>query len=201
MGINKRLKQQIEFIVEVDKLKTIMRQTRLIHENRYENDAEHSWHLALAVLVFSEYANEPLDLLKVLKMVLVHDLVEIDAGDTFCYDYAAAQDKEKREAIAAERIFGLLPADQKEEFKNIWEEFERVETAEARFAAAMDRFQPVLHNLHNQGGTWKEHNIKKEQVIKRNSPIANGSQELWAYIEKCLTEVQKSGIIKQWRDE
>lgn len=199
--MKERLRQQVEFLVEIDKLKIILRRTHLIHDDRRENDAEHSWHLALAAMVLAEYANDKIDLAKVIKMVLIHDLVEIDAGDTFCYDYEAAKDKVQREEKAADRIFGLLPQEQGQEFRDLWEEFEERVTPEARFAAALDRLQPVLHNLHTQGGTWHEHKITRAQVDERNSPMAEGSTQLWQYISGLLDEAVVSGMLKEWRED
>jgi len=146
-----RLIKQISFIIETDKLKTIYRQSLLSDKSRYENDAEHSWHLALMAALLSEHTNEKVDLLKVIKMVLIHDLVEIDAGDTYCYDEKAKLDKREREEKCANRIFSLLPDDQRDEMFELWEEFEKMETAEAKFAAALDRLQPVLLNYTADG--------------------------------------------------
>jgi putative hydrolase of HD superfamily len=199
--MKQRLLKQVEFLVEIDKLKTILRQTNLIHRERRENDAEHSWHLALAALVLAEHANEPVDLAKVIAMVLVHDLVEIDAGDTFCYDYEGYKDKAQREELAAERIFALLPEDQGRELRALWEEFEERATPEARFATALDRFQPVLHNLHTDGGTWRRYNITRPQVEERNAPMAEGSQLLWEYRSSCLDEAVVKGMLSEGRDE
>ncbi|NLO87076.1 MAG: HD domain-containing protein [Firmicutes bacterium] len=196
-----RLLQQIQFLVEIDKLKTVLRQTRLIDADRRENSAEHSWHLAVAAMVLAEHANDSIDLAKVLKMVLIHDLVEIDAGDTFCYDYAGYADKALREERAAERIFGLLPQEQGREFRALWQEFEERATPEARFAAALDRFMPVLHNLHTGGGTWTRHGITRAQVEERNSPMAEGSVTLWAYISRALDEAEAAGILEDWRED
>ncbi len=196
-----RLLQQIQFLVEIDKLKTVLRQTRLIDADRRENSAEHSWHLAVAAMVLAEHANDSIDLAKVLKMVLIHDLVEIDAGDTFCYDYAGYADKALREERAAERIFGLLPQEQGREFRALWQEFEEWATPEARFAAALDRFMPVLHNLHTGGGTWTRHGITRAQVEERNSPMAEGSVTLWAYISRALDEAEAAGILEDWRED
>ncbi|MBW1891807.1 MAG: HD domain-containing protein, partial [Deltaproteobacteria bacterium] len=165
---NSRLEKQIQFIIEIDKLKKIVRQTLLTDHSRKENDAEHSWHIALMSVLLSEYAQEKgIDLLHVVTMLLVHDLVEIDAGDTFCYDQKGNADKLERETKAADRIFNILPEDQAASFRSLWDEFEAGKTAEARFAAAMDRLQPLLHNYNTEGGTWKEHRILKDQVIIR----------------------------------
>lgn len=191
------LEQQIQFIVEIDKLKTILRQTQVIHENRRENDAEHSWHLAVMAILLQEHANEPVDLPKVLKMVLLHDLVEIDAGDTFCYDQAAGADKAEREERAAERIFGLLPREQAEEFHSLWREFEEMKTPEARFAAALDRFQPMLHNHHTKGGTWSRFSIVRAQVEKRAEPIEQGAKALHTYARGLMDQAISRGYLKE----
>lgn len=185
-----RLARQLQFIIEIDKLKSVYRRTYLIDGARNENSAEHSWHLALLAIVLAEHANEPLDVSKVVKMVLVHDIVEIDAGDT--YIYGAQGDKTERERLAAERIFGLLPPDQEAEFRGLWEEFESGATAEARFATALDRFVPQLHNYHTQGRSWKEHGITAERVLTRNVEMSHGSVTLWEWtqilIERAVTE-------------
>lgn len=192
-----RLQQQVEFLLEIDKLKTIFRRTSLIHADRFENDAEHSWHLALTAMVLAEYANEAVNLGKVIRMVLVHDLVEIDAGDTYCYDVEGARDKVQREEKAADRIFGLLPPEQSRELRQLWEEFELGETPEARFAGAVDRFQPVLFNLRTAGRSWEENGICRKQVDGRVAPIALGSIVLWHYITRLLDEAVAQGILKE----
>lgn len=182
-----RLAQQIEFIAECDHLKDVFRQTMLTKSGRAENDAEHSWHLCLCVIVLAEHANVPgLDVLRVLKMVIIHDLVEIDAGDTFAYDTAAMANQHERECVAADRIFGLLPPGQAGEFRALWDEFEARETPEARFAAAVDRFQPMLLNCRTQGGGWKKHGITHDRVVARNQHIAAGSTALWNYAATML---------------
>lgn len=192
-----RLKKQIEFIVEVDKLKHIMRQTYLANGTRKENDAEHSWHLALMVFLLAEHTLEPkIDLLRTMKMVLIHDIVEIDAGDTYCYDEIAALDKAKRERKAAERIFNLLPSDQAEEIWELWEEFEEVRTPEARFAAALDRLQPLLLNYASQGLSWHEHEVQRSQCLNRNNHIENSSKVLWDYALQILDEAVKKGYLE-----
>lgn len=189
-----RLAQQIEFIVECDKLKEIFRQTQLTKSRRAENDAEHSWHLCLCVVTLAEHANVPdLNLLRVLKMVILHDLVEIDAGDTFAYDTAAMANQHEREAVAAERIFGMLPPDQACEFRAIWDEFEAKATPESKFANAVDRFQPMLLNCRTQGGGWKKHGITHDRVIARNQHIADGSRELWQYADQMLKDAVAAG--------
>jgi putative hydrolase of HD superfamily len=189
-----RLRQQIAFIAECDRLKEIFRQTLNTTSRRAENDAEHSWHLCLCVIVLAEHANHPpLDVLRVLKMVIVHDLVEIDAGDTFAYDTAAMVGQHEREARAADRIFGLLPADQAREFRALWDEFEEKQTPEAKFATAVDRFQPMLLNCLTQGAAWNRHRVTHDRVVARNRHIADGSTELWAYAEQMLNEVVAAG--------
>src|SRR4051812_22733315 len=189
-----RLTRQIEFIAECDKLKEVFRQTLNTQSRRAENDAEHSWHLCLCVIVLSEHCNDAkLDVLRVLKMLIVHDLVEIDAGDTFAYDVAAMANQHEREAVAAERIFGLLPEDQAREFRALWDEFEEKQTAESKFATAVDRFQPMLLNCRSQGAAWNRHGVTHDRVVARNQHIADGCAELWSYAEKMLQEVVDAG--------
>jgi len=190
------LTKQIQFIKEIDKLKYITRKTRLFNSERYENDAEHSWHLAMMVLVLSEYANDKINILKVLKMVLIHDIVEIDAGDTFLYDTAKSHINTEEELKAAERIFGLLPENQATELIAIWKEFEEGETSEARFAKAMDRFEPVLQNASNDGGTWKEFGLDYNTVHQKISGIDKGSNDIWRYTEKLIAEMKNQGVFK-----
>lgn len=193
-----RLEQQMAFIAEIDKSKQVFRRNWIMDHSRHENDAEHSWHMAVMAMLLMEYGDaEHYDLLHVMKMVLIHDLVEIDAGDTFCYDEAGYLDKPEREQKAAERIFGLLPKDQREEFYALWREFEAMETPEAKFAAALDRMSPVLCNFHTDGGTWVEHDITYEQVIKRNAPIEKFSPKLWEYFQKKLLEYKEKGYFKE----
>ncbi len=183
-----RLHKQIQFIVEVDKVKNIFRQTYLADANRKENDAEHSWHLALMAVLLKDYMEEEVDLIKVMTMVLIHDLVEIDAGDTYAYDEKGAATKRDREEKAADRIFGLLPEDQENEFRNLWEEFEAYETAEAKYAHLLDNFQPLLLNDASGGKSWTEHGVHKSQVYKRNERIPETSGMIWEQIQ---TIVQK----------
>ena len=198
--MDSRLKQQLDFIMEIDKLKGIYRQTYLLDASRKENDAEHSWHLAAMALLLAEYAPEKLDLLKVLKMVILHDLVEIDAGDSFCYDDAAICDKAEREEAAAARLFALLPSDQEEEFRGFWQEFEKRSSPEARFAASLDRLQPLMHNYHTRGKSWQEHGVTKDKVIQRNSYIREGSPKLWEYGESLIDKAVDRGYLQR-RDE
>ena len=191
-----RLGQQISFMVEVDKLKEVFRQTKLINSGRQENDAEHSWHLCLTVILLAEHANSSdLDVLHVLKMVILHDLVEIDAGDTFAYDEAGMVDQHERESVAADRIFGILPADQAAQFRGIWDEFEAQETPEAKFALACDRFQPMLLNVMTNGASWKEHGITHDRVVARNQRIENGSTTMWERMSTMLDDAVAAGIV------
>lgn len=190
-----RFERQIQFILEVDKLKTILRRTYLLNADRVENTAEHSWHLAIGAILLAEHANEPVDITRVLKMVLVHDIVEIDAGDTYFYDEAAEVDKSTREQRAADRLFGILPADQGEELRALWEEFELGETPEARFALALDRFMPQLHNYYTEGRSWNEHGITADRVLERNASIANGSGKLWDCARSLLDDAVERGFL------
>ena len=191
---NERLRAQVRFILEVDKLKEVFRQTVCTQSRRPENDAEHSWHLCLAAIVLAEHANDPrVDILRVLKMVIVHDLVEIDAGDTFAYDSARMAGQHDREALAADRVFGMLPGDQAVEFRALWDEFEGRATPEARFAAALDRFQPVLLNCSTEGAAWRRHGVTEDRVVARNSHIAEGSAALWEEAARLIGDAVRSG--------
>lgn len=195
-----QLQKQIEFIHEIDKVKYIQRKTRLFNSNRTENDAEHSWHLALMAVVLSGHSNQKIDLLKVIKMLLIHDLVEIDAGDIFLYDTSVSHTNTEAELSAAKRIFGLLPSEQADELILIWKEFEAGETAESKFARAMDRFEPLLQNRSNNGGTWKEFNIPYEKVIEKKSIINEGSQVLWNYAKNLIDNSVEEGILQKGHD-
>ncbi len=181
--------EQINFIKEIDKLKYIQRKTRLFNSDRCENDAEHSWHLAMMTIILAEHSDVKIDILKVLKMVLIHDIVEIDSGDVFIFDNDKNHKNTFEELKAAKRIFGLLPEKQAKEFIEIWLEFEEGETNEAKFAKAMDRFEPILQNVSNSGGTWKEYNVPLDKVLKKTSPIENGSKLIWDYSKKEIEEV------------
>jgi putative hydrolase of HD superfamily len=181
-----RLEQQLAFLVELDKAKSIFRRSYVTDGSRHENDAEHMWHLALFVLVLSEHAIEPIDVTKVLKMVLVHDVVEIDAGDVFVYDEAARAGKAVAEEAAADRLYGLLPPDQGAELRALWEEFEAKATPEARFAAAVDRLQPLLLNVATEGRAWHEHGITADRVFGLNAQIGKGSPVLWEHVQAIL---------------
>jgi len=191
------LLNQIAFIKEIDKVKYIQRKTKLFNSDRHENDAEHSWHLALMAIVLAEHSNEPIDVLKVVKMVLIHDIVEIDAGDIFLYDSQINHDNTEQERLAANRIFGLLPKNQADELISIWEEFEAGETNEAKFAKSMDRLEPLLQNTSNNGGTWKEFGVGYNKVYEKKSVIKEGSRSLWNYAEGLINESVEKGILKK----
>ncbi|MEA5450972.1 HD domain-containing protein [Leptolyngbya sp. CCNP1308] len=185
---NQRLQQQIAFVVEIDRLKQVLRQTVLMDASRRENSAEHSWHLAMMALVLAEYAPAEVDIQRAIHQVLIHDLVEIDAGDTFCYDAAGHDDKAEREQQAADRIFGLLPRAIAQNLRQLWDEFEAQITPTARFAASLDRIQPLLHNWQTGGGTWKQHSISRAQVMQRMAPIEKGAPELWPFVLEVIEE-------------
>jgi putative hydrolases of HD superfamily len=188
-----RLQQQIEFMLEIDKLKRILRRTILTDRSREENSAEHSWHIAMAVFLFSEYArNQNIDWYRVIKMLLVHDLVEIDAGDTYCYDHQSRKDQAQREQKAAERIFNILPLDQSRSFRELWDEFENRKTPESKYANALDRFQPFLQNYATKGQIWRKNNITRRQVKDRMQPMFDGAPLLWNLVELLIDDaVQK----------
>lgn len=193
--INERLLKDMEFIIELDKMKSILRQTSLINEDRREDDAQHSWHITVMAMILSEYSNEKVDVCKVMKMLLTHDLVEIFAGDTFCYDKVGNSDKREREVAAAEKIFGMLDEDKGKELRVLWDEFEEMKTPEALFAASMDRLQPMLNNYYNDGGTWKKYDVAKSDIYKRINPVKETSDELWAYTENMIEDAFKKGFI------
>ncbi len=186
-----RLEKQLKFIYEIDKVKSIVRKTRLFHADKYENDAEHSWHICMMALVLKEYANEEVDILKVIKMMLIHDLVEIDTGDVIVYSKTKvdveAEDK------AARRIFGLLPSGYGTEYYNLWREFEDRKTPEARYAMALDRMEPLLQNLYRKGADWNRNGISYENVIKTNKKVAEGSKQLWEYLKKEIDAINRDG--------
>ena len=189
-------KKQIAFILELDKIKHITRQTYLCDGSRKENDAEHSWHLALMCFVLADYANEPIDVLKTMKMVLLHDVIEIDAGDTYAYDTEGNKTKRERELKAADRIFGLLPEGQAQEYRGLWDEFEAMETPESKFANMLDKVQPLLLNHASGGRSWEEHGVKLSQVLRRDERVHEGSEEIWAYAKSLLEENVKAGHLK-----
>ena len=185
--------KQISFIMELDKIKKIGRQTYLSDASRKENDAEQSWHLALMAFVLADYANEKIDVLKTIKMVLLHDVIEIDAGDTYAYDTEGNKTKRERELKAADRIFGLLPEEQEREYRGLWDEFEEMETAEAKFANTLDKVQPLFLNDASGGKSWEEHGVRKNQVLARNERTHEGSEELWAYAKSLIEKNVKAG--------
>jgi putative hydrolase of HD superfamily len=194
---NRRVMEQLAFILEVEKLKTILRRTPLLDRSRVENDAEHTWQLALMAMVLSEHSRHPVDLVRVLKMLLIHDIVEIDAGDTFAYDSVARTTQVERELKAAERIFALLPADQASEFRALWDEFELKATHEARFANAMDRLQPLLHNFFTDGGTWRTNAVTAPDVRRRMQPIGVASETLGDLSDRLIALAIEQGILEQ----
>lgn len=195
--INEKLLSQVAFIHEIDKLKYIQRKTRLFNSDRSENDAEHSWHLAMMTIVLAEHSNEKVDVLRVLKMVLIHDIVEIDAGDIFLYDRKRSHTNTEAERIAAHRIFGLLPKEQADEMIALWEEFEACETADAKFAKTMDRFEPFLQNVSNDGGTWKEYNVDYSRVYNTQALMKDGSKAIWKLAEPMLEQTMAKGFFKK----
>lgn len=194
-----RLKKQLDFLREIDKEKKIKRQTYLTDGETKENDAEHAWHMAIMTLLLSEYSNEEIDVLKTITMILIHDLVEIDAGDTYAYDEEGKKTQSVREQQAAERIFGMLPKEQGMKFKTIWEEFEEAKTPEARFARTMDCLQPLMLSAATDGKSWVEHNVRLSQVLERNRNTAKGSEILWkyAYENFILPNVERGKLIKE----
>ena len=194
---NDRFNQQITFLIEIDKVKSIIRKTRNFNNKKFENDAEHGWHLCMFAIILKEYSNAEIDIVKLLKMVLIHDLVEIDSGDTLVYSINSAE-KEKNEKECAERLFGLLPIDQYKEFKELWEEFEERVTPESKFAHAIDRLEPMMQNFLDEGYTWKKHNINAYQVTSVNSKIENGSETLWAFAKKIIDEsIENNYLLKE----
>ena len=188
--MEERMKKQMAFALEIDKVKNIFRQTHLSLRGRNENDAEHSWHMAVMAYLLKEYANEEVDIAKVMLMCLIHDIVEIDAGDTYAYDDAGAETKRAREEAAADRIFGLLPEDQGKYFRELWEEFEAYESPEGKYAHLLDNFQPLLLNDASGGLSWQEHQVKKSQIYKRNEKIEETSETIW----NCMKEIVQKHI-------
>jgi len=192
-----RIEKQLAFSLEIDKVKNIFRQTHLSENGRNENDAEHSWHMAIMAYLLREYANEKIDISKVMLMCLIHDIVEIDAGDTYAYDTENLKTQKARENVAKIRIFSMLPQEQMEEFIRLFDEFEAYETAEAKFAHAMDNIQPLLLNNSNNGGDWREHNVTVEQIYKRQSKTKLGSESLFEVTDKIIQEnIKKGNLIK-----
>ncbi|MDD9987079.1 MAG: HD domain-containing protein [Spirochaetaceae bacterium] len=193
----RRLHEQIDFLCAIDELKGVLRQTSLLDASRRENSAEHSWHLALYALVLAEYAEGDIDLARVLRMVLVHDIVEIDAGDTYIYDDTGRETKEERERQAADRLFALLPDDQAGVLRAAWDEFEERRTPEARFAYAIDRLQPLLHNHRTHGFAWRRHGITVDQVYEKNHPIGDGAPRLWELARELVETSAQRGDLKR----
>jgi len=191
----KNLERQINFVIEIDKLKEVMRQSYLISGKRKENSAEHSWHVTMMAIVLADHFAKEIDLLRVLKMLLIHDIIEIDAGDTYVYDAESRKDKYLREKSAAQRIFGLLPDEQNRELCELWEEFEKRDTAESRFAATMDRIMPLLHNYHTKGKSWQEHGVTSDQVVELFKPIKTYSEEMWNFASKIIQDSVSKGYL------
>jgi len=193
---DERFEKQLNFLTEMDKMKTILRKNIIIDKTKNEDDAEHSWHMALFAVTLFEYADPGVDLLRAVKMALVHDLVETYAGDTFCFDEAANESKELREAQAADRVFGLLPAEQGAEFRRLWEEFDRMDTPDALYAAAMDRLQPFILNYNTDGHTWKLGAVREDQVYRRLEPVRAALPALWGTIDKMVRACIEKGLIR-----
>lgn len=198
--MEERFEKQLHFLIEVDKMKTVLRQTLLVDGTRRENDAEHSWHLALMAMIFYEYANRAVDLARVIKMALVHDLVEVYAGDTFAYDDEGNAGKEAREMAAADKLFSILPEDQGLEIRELWEEFDRMETADAKYAAAIDRMQPFVNNYMTGGHTWKKGEVTSDKVYKRMDMVRVATPELWPFVVRVIEESIEKGYIKPAKD-
>ncbi len=195
--MEERFEKQLAFCREIDKEKEIGRQTYLADGSRKENDAEHAWHMAIMAVLLNEYSNEKIDVLKTITMLLIHDIVEIDAGDTFAYDEEGKKSQRERELKAADRIFGLLPEDQGEKFRALWDEFEARETPEAKFARTLDNFQPAMLNKASGGKSWKEHSVHVDQVMERNQNSRLGSEKLWDYLyNEIILPGVESGLLK-----
>ncbi|MEZ9233155.1 HD domain-containing protein [Vibrio amylolyticus] len=196
--MNERLAKQLALVIELDQLKSVLRRTRVKSaQGRLENSAEHSWHVALMAILMEEHANEPVDIARVVKMLLLHDIVEIDAGDTFVYDVAASLEQEEKELKAAQRLFAMLPSDQGGELMTIWSEFESAASADARFAKALDRIIPMMLNFHNNGQSWIEHQVTSEQALTINSKIALGSETLWNEAKRMIETATENGWLKK----
>ncbi len=196
-----RLQQQLQFLLEIDRLKQVLRRTYLLHEARRENSAEHSWQVALMANLLAEHADFPVEVARVTRMLLIHDLVEIDVGDTYIYDAAGQAERPGRERRAAERLFGLLPPDQAAEFRALWEEFEACVTPDARFAGALDRLMPMLLNYHKEGQSWREHKIHAGQVLQLNCKIGNASQALWEHAQQLVADATAKGWLRKGNPE
>ena len=192
-----RLEKQLALLIELDQLKSVLRRTRVKSaDRRLENSGEHSWHVALMAVLMQEHANTPIDIARVMKMLLIHDVVEIDAGDTFVYDTAASQEQAEKEIRAAERLFGMLPSDQEQELLALWHEFEAAQTDDAKYAKALDRLIPMLLNYHNNGQSWKEHGVSREQALTINKRIEFGSVTLWDKAKELIEEATEKGWLK-----
>ncbi len=192
-----RLEQQLSLLIELDQLKSVLRRSRVKSaEGRLENSAEHSWHVAMMAILMEEHANEPVNIGRVVKMLLLHDIVEIDAGDTFVYDTSAAQEQAEKELDAAKRLFGMLPTDQGKELFGLWTEFENAESADAKFAKALDRLIPMLLNYHNNGQSWKEHGVTRDQAMTINRKIEYGSEALWEKAQQVIEDATGKGWLK-----
>ncbi|MBY7782681.1 HD domain-containing protein [Vibrio fluvialis] len=192
-----RMQQQLSLVLELDRLKSVLRRTRVkCAEGRLENSAEHSWHVAMMALLMQEHANEPVDINRVIKMLLMHDMVEIDAGDTFVYDTAASAEQAQKELAAAERLFGLLSTEQGEELFCLWREFEAAQSADAKFAKALDRLIPMMLNYHNQGQSWMENGVSRQQALTVNRRIDEGSHALWEYAQQMIEHATEQGWLK-----
>ncbi|MED5505139.1 MAG: HD domain-containing protein [Pseudomonadota bacterium] len=192
-----RLEKQLALIIELDQLKSVLRRTRVKSaDRRLENSGEHSWHVALMAVLMQEHANAPIDIARVMKMLLIHDVVEIDAGDTFVYDVAASKEQEEKELKAAERLFGMLPSDQGDELFALWKEFEAAQSDDAKYAKALDRLIPMLLNYHNDGQSWKEHGVTREQALTINKRIESGSVTLWGKAKELIEEATEKGWLK-----
>jgi putative hydrolases of HD superfamily len=195
--MNDRLAKQVTFLVEADKLKSVIRRTPLVDLSRLENSAEHSWHLVLVIMVMREYGAGDIDWMRVMEMVAVHDLVEIDAGDVSAYDTAALAAKAAREQAAADRIFGLLPPDQRDYFRRLWDEFEAHATPEARFANAVDRLQPLLQNAHASGGSWRDQTLVRAQILNRMAPIEASLPDVWPHVLHVVESFCAAGVLRR----
>lgn len=192
-----RLEKQLALLIELDQLKSVLRRTRVKSaDRRLENSGEHSWHVALMAVLMQEHANTPIDIARVMKMLLIHDVVEIDAGDTFVYDVAASKEQEEKELKAAERLFGMLPSDQGDELFSLWKEFEAAQSDDAKYAKALDRLIPMLLNYHNDGQSWKEHGVTREQALTINKRIEYGSVTLWDKAKELIEEATEKGWLK-----
>ncbi|HWR15903.1 MAG TPA: HD domain-containing protein [Terriglobales bacterium] len=191
-----RLQQQLTFVIELDKLKTIFRQSLLMDRSRRENSAEHSWHLASMAMLLNEYAIAPVDVTRVMKMLLVHDIVEIDAGDTFAYDTINVATQNEREQAAAERLFGLLPAEQRDDLRSLWNEFEHRATPESKYANALDRLQPLLQNFYSGGESWRKHGVSRAQVLERMEAVRIGMPQVWPTVMRLIDDACAAGMVR-----